>query len=126
VTTVEWALLASVVVLLLAADLLVATLRPHPVGFREAALWSVLVVAAAGGFGAALGGLKGRGWAGQFFAGYVVEKSLSVDNLFVFVLIMSSFSVPREPRPAVRPAGRQLGTGLASPGRPGDSGRRGG
>src|SRR6185312_6226546 len=53
-------------------------------------------VTAAVGFGAALGGLEGWGWAGQFFDGYIVEKSLSVDNLFVFVVIMSSFAVPRE------------------------------
>jgi len=96
VTTADWGVLLAIVVVLLAGDLLVATLRPHAVGFREAALWSVFFVAVAAGFGAALGGLKGWGWAGQFFAGYVIEKSLSVDNLFVFVVIMSSFAVPRE------------------------------
>jgi tellurite resistance protein TerC len=96
VTGADWAVLLGVVVLLFALDLLLATLRPHVVGFREAALWSVFFIATAAGFGAALGGLEGWGYAGQFYAGYTVEKSLSVDNLFVFVIIMSSFAVPRE------------------------------
>jgi tellurite resistance protein TerC len=96
VTGADWVVLLVIVVVLFAVDLLVATLRPHAVGFREAALWSVFFIAAAAGFGVALGGLEGWGWAGQFFAGYIVEKSLSVDNLFVFVVIMSSFAVPRE------------------------------
>jgi tellurite resistance protein TerC len=95
-TGADWALLLAIVVALFALDLLVATLRPHAVGFREAALWSVFFIAAAAGFGAALGRLEGWGYAGQFFAGYIVEKSLSVDNLFVFVIIMSAFAVPRE------------------------------
>jgi tellurite resistance protein TerC len=96
VTGADWAVLLAIVLALFALDLLVATLRPHAVGFREAALWSVLFIAAAAGFGVALGGLEGWGYTGQFFAGYIVEKSLSVDNLFVFVIIMSSFAVPRE------------------------------
>jgi tellurite resistance protein TerC len=96
VTAADWAILLGVLLVLFALDLLVATLRPHAVGFREAAGWSVFFVAAAAGFGAALGGLEGWGYAGQFFAGYIVEESLSVDNLFVFAVMMSSFAVPRE------------------------------
>ena len=96
VTVVDWLVLLGIVLLLFAADLLVATLRPHAVGFREAALWSVFFVAVAAGFGLVLAALEGWGYAGQFYAGYIVEKSLSVDNLFVFVIIMSAFAVPRE------------------------------
>jgi tellurite resistance protein TerC len=96
VTAADWALLLGVVLALFAIDLAVATLRPHAVGFGEAALWSVFFVAVAAGFGVVLGSLKGWGYGGQYFAGYIVEKSLSVDNLFVFVIIMSSFAVPRE------------------------------
>src|SRR5215472_13072387 len=96
VTAADWAVLLGIVLALFTLDLLLATLRPHAVDFREAAGWSVFFVATAAGFGAALGGLEGWGWAGQFFAGYIVEKSLSVDNLFVFVIIMSSFAVPSE------------------------------
>src|SRR5581483_10868098 len=96
VTGLDWGILLAIVLVLFALDLLVSTLRPHAVGFREAAAWAVFFVTAAAGFGAALGGLEGWGYAGQFFAGYIVEYSLSVDNLFVFVIIMSSFAVPRE------------------------------
>jgi tellurite resistance protein TerC len=96
VTTVDWLVLLGVVVVLLAVDLLVATLRPHAVGLREATVWSVSFVAVAIGFGFLLAALEGWGYAGQYFAGYIVEKSLSIDNLFVFVIIMSTFAVPRE------------------------------
>ena len=99
VTTTDWAVLLGLVLLLFAVDLLAATLRPHAVGLGEAALWTAGFVLAAAGFGVALGGLEGWGYAGQFFAGYVVEESLSVDNLFVFAVIMSSFAVPREHQP---------------------------
>jgi tellurite resistance protein TerC len=94
VTLADWAVLLGIVVALFALDLVLATLRPHAVGFREAALWTVFFVAAAAGFGLALAALEGWDYAGQYFAGYVVEKSLSVDNLFVFVIIMSTFAVP--------------------------------
>lgn len=96
VTTADWAVLLAIVGALFAVDLLVATLRPHALGFREAALWYVLFAAAAAGFGAALTALEGWDYGGQFFAGYIVENSLSVDNLFVFVILMSSFAVPAE------------------------------
>jgi len=96
VTAADWVLLLGMTLALFALDLVLATLRPHAVGFREAAGWSAFFVAVAGGFGVALGGLEGWGYAGQFFAGYIVEKSLSVDNLFAFVIIMSSFAIPRE------------------------------
>src|ERR1700748_2003487 len=96
VSAVDWLVLLGTLVVLFAGDLTVATLRPHAVGFREAALWSVFFVAVATGFGFLLAALEGWTYAGQYFAGYLVEKSLSVDNLFVFVIIMSSFAVPRE------------------------------
>ena len=96
VTAADWGVLLAIVLALFGLDLVLATLRPHAVGFREAAVWSVFFVAAAAGFGVAFAGLEGWGYAAQFFAGYIVEKSLSVDNLFVFVIIMSSFAVPRE------------------------------
>ena len=62
--------------------------------FRTATIWSLVYIAAALVFGALLGLLAGWDLGTQFLAGYVVEKSLSVDNLFVFVIIMSTFAVP--------------------------------
>ena len=64
--------------------------------FRTATIWSLVYIAAALVFGALLGLLAGWDLGTQFLAGYVVEKSLSVDNLFVFVIIMSTFAVPPE------------------------------
>jgi len=96
VTTTAWALTVGLILLLLAVDLLVAVLRPHEVGFREATLASILFIAVAIVFGVVFGLTAGWDFGGQYFAGYIVEKSLSVDNLFVFVVIMASFAVPRE------------------------------
>lgn len=96
VSATGWALTVGLIGALLVADVGVAARRPHVVGFWEAVAWSVFYVVVAVGFGVVLG--LGAGWefGGQFFAGYVVEKSLSVDNLFVFVIIMSTFAVPAE------------------------------
>ena len=84
------------IVALLALDLILAMVRPHAVGYREAAAWSVFHVVVAVLFGVVFAGQVGWGFGVQFFAGYLVERSLSVDNLFVFVIIMATFAVPRE------------------------------
>ena len=96
VTAVTWVLTIGVILALLALDLALATVRPHAVGYREAAAWSVFYIAAAVVFGLVLASQAGWGYGSQYFAGYIVEKSLSVDNLFVFVIIMATFAVPRE------------------------------
>ena len=62
--------------------------------------WSGFYVAVAVVFGVVFGVVAGWNFGAQYFAGYVVEKSLSVDNLFVFVIIMSTFAVPAEHRAA--------------------------
>jgi tellurite resistance protein TerC len=96
VTAAGWAATVGVIGLLLTVDLFVSGRRPHAVGFREAVAWSVFYIAAALLFGAVFGFIAGWQFGAQYFAGYTVEKSLSVDNLFVFVIIMSSFAVPAE------------------------------
>jgi tellurite resistance protein TerC len=96
VTALGWALTIGVIAALLALDLLVATVRPHAVGFREATAWSMFYIAVAGAFGVVLATQAGWGYGTQYFAGYIVELSLSVDNLLVFVIIMAAFAVPRE------------------------------
>src|SRR3954471_15037339 len=70
--------------------------RAHAVGFREAAIGSLFFVGVAIGFGVVFGLIAGWDYGAEYFAGYIVEKSLSVDNLFVFVVIMSTFAVPAE------------------------------
>jgi tellurite resistance protein TerC len=93
---VGWALTIGVIVALLGLDLVLATVRPHAVGYREAVVWSVAYIAVAVVFGLVLASVTGWGYGSQYFAGYLVEKSLSIDNLFVFVIIMATFAVPRE------------------------------
>ncbi|MGV9255593.1 TerC family protein [Streptomyces sp. NPDC003697] len=68
--------------------------KPHDVSIKEAGIWTVVWIALAGLFGVGLLVLGGGQPAGEFFAGFITEKSLSVDNLFVFVLIMAKFAVP--------------------------------
>ncbi|WP_433293148.1 TerC/Alx family metal homeostasis membrane protein [Actinoplanes sp. CA-030573] len=96
VTALGWMLTIGVIVALLALDLTLGVLRPHAVGFREAALWSVFYIAVAVVFGLVFGTIAGWDFGAQFYAGYIVEKSLSVDNLFVFVIIMTTFAVPEK------------------------------
>lgn len=96
ISLLVWGMTVALIVLLLAVDLVVASLRPHKVGFREATGWSVFYIAVAIGFGVWFTYAYGGDFGTQYFAGYLVEKSLSVDNLFVFVVIMTTFAVPEE------------------------------
>ena len=81
--------------LLLLADLLIVTRRPHLPSMKESTVWVVFYVALALIFGLAMLAFAGGQAAGEFYAGWLTEYSLSVDNLFVFVIIMARFSVPR-------------------------------
>jgi len=96
VTTTAWVATVAVVIALFAVDLGLAVARPHEVKFREAALASVFFIAVAVAFGVAFGSIAGWQYGGEYFAGYILEKSLSVDNLFVFVVIMTTFAVPKQ------------------------------
>ncbi len=80
---------------LLLVDLVIVARRPHEVGMREASIWVTFYIALAVVFGLAVLALSGPRYAGEFFAGWLTEYSLSVDNLFVFVIIMARFAVPR-------------------------------
>jgi tellurite resistance protein TerC len=93
---VTWVATVGLVVGLLAVDLGLAAARPHRVGFREAVAWSAFYIAVAVLFGVWLALAHGGEFGAEYFAGYLVEKSLSVDNLFVFVIIMTTFAVPEE------------------------------
>jgi tellurite resistance protein TerC len=106
-----WAATVAGLVALIAVDFLVGR-KPHEVRLKEAAWWGVFWVAAAGVFCAGLWHFAGGTEASEFLAGYVTEKSLSVDNLFVFVLIMSRFAVPTELRQRVLLIGVLLALGL--------------
>ena len=92
-----WFEIGSLVVLtlILAADLLLILRRPHIPSTRESALWVVFYVTLALIFAGLMWIFAGGEYAGQFVAGWLTEYSLSIDNLFVFVLIMGQFAVPR-------------------------------
>jgi TerC family integral membrane protein len=95
ITTMRWAVTIALIVVLLAVDLGIAAMRPHAVSLREATISSVAYVAVAILFGLQFWAVEGAEAGTQYFAGYLVEKSLSVDNLFVFVVIMTTFAVPQ-------------------------------
>ena len=96
VTTQAWLATLAAVAALLVLDVVVSSRRSGPVGLRAAVGWSVFYIAVALSFGVVLGALAGWSLGTQYLAGYVVEKSLSIDNLFVFVIIVSTFAVPAE------------------------------
>ncbi len=91
-----WGVTVIALLAILAVDLFVVGRRPHEVSLREAGWWVATMAALAVGFGLGLSHLAGPVYGGQFFAGWITEYSLSVDNLFVFVIIMARFRVPRD------------------------------
>ena len=90
-----WLLTVAALCVLVAADFFIGR-KPHDVSLREAGIWTAVWVVLACLFGVGLLVFRGGGPGGEFFAGYLTEKSLSVDNLFVFVLIMAKFAVPSQ------------------------------
>ncbi|MFP3712631.1 TerC family protein [Puerhibacterium sp. TATVAM-FAB25] len=90
-----WVAVLATIVLMLAVDL-VAHRRAHVIAVREAAAWSVVWVALGVGFGVLVWVVWGPEWGQQYFAGYLIEKSLAVDNVFVWAIVFSWFAVPRE------------------------------
>jgi tellurite resistance protein TerC len=90
-----WAILGGVIVVMLAFDLFVYA-RGHIPSVRENGIWSIGWIAVALGFGTVLWAWQGGEAGSQYFAGYLLERSLSLDNLFVFAVILSFFAVPGE------------------------------
>lgn len=90
-----WGLTIVGVVGLMVFDFYAHVRTPHEPTFRESAFWSVFYIGLALVFGVGLLLVWGPSHGGEYFAGYVTEKSLSVDNLFVFLIIMTRFAVPR-------------------------------
>ena len=94
-TPVLWGGLIIGVIVLLVVDFVV-TRKPHEVSMKEATYWSIFYIALPLLFGVFLWVDLGSQIGLEFLTGYVVEKSLSVDNLFVFILLLSAFAVPKE------------------------------
>ena len=93
-----WVWIATLVALagMMAVDLLIIGRRPHEPSMKEAGAWVAFYVGVALAFGAGVWALAGGRYAGEFYTGWLTEYSLSVDNLFVFVIIMARFAVPRQ------------------------------
>src|SRR5690349_6961904 len=89
-----WVAVAVGLAVLLCVDLLASWRRNRPVRMSEAAGWTLVAVLLAVGFGALLAATTGSTPAGQFFAGWLTEYSLSLDNLLVFVILIGRSSVP--------------------------------
>ena len=94
-TPTVWALTIAGVALLFAVDFVI-TRRPHEVSMKEALGWSAVYVAIPLAFGVWVWQQHGGDRGLEYYTGYLVEKSLSVDNLFVFLLLLTAFAVPRE------------------------------
>ncbi|MEE2030910.1 TerC family protein [Rhodococcus chondri] len=90
-----WAAVLGFIVLMLAVDLF-AHRRAHVIGVREAAIWSGVWVGFGIGFGVLIWVMAGAEFGQQYFAGYLIEKSLAVDNVFVWAILFTYFAVPRE------------------------------
>jgi tellurite resistance protein TerC len=90
-----WFVTIAGLIALLAFDLVVVARRPHVVTMREATRWIIFYISLAMIFGLGILAVSGPKYAGEFYAGWLTEYSLSVDNLFIFVIIMSRFAVPR-------------------------------
>jgi tellurite resistance protein TerC len=96
VSPVVWTLTIVAIVGLLLFDFIFHVRKAHAPSLREASIWSALYVGVALLFGLGVLAFGGTDPGSEYFAGYVTEKALSVDNLFVFLIIMTSFRVPRE------------------------------
>ncbi|WBB54114.1 TerC family protein [Verrucosispora sp. WMMD573] len=96
VSGLVWAATLAALTTVLVVDLLIIGRRPHEPSVRESSLWVAFYVGLALLFGGGLWLTAGASVAGQFYTGWLTEYSLSVDNLFVFVIIMARFAVPRQ------------------------------
>ena len=94
VSNLVWAATVGVIVALILVDLFTVSSKPHDVMFKEATLWSIFYIGIAVVFGIWVWSNYGSQFGTEYFAAYLVEKSLSVDNLFVFVIILAQFAVP--------------------------------
>ncbi|MGY4708805.1 TerC family protein [Mycolicibacterium sp. CBM1] len=95
ITGSVWLITCAVILGLFVFDFFAHVRVAHEPTFKESATWSAVYIALAIAFGFVVWWQWGGQFAGEYFAGYVTEKALSVDNLFVFTVIMATFAVPR-------------------------------
>ncbi|MFT2817531.1 TerC family protein [Leifsonia sp. A12D58] len=95
VSLTTWLITIAVTVAFFVYEFFVHVRKPHEPTIGESARWSVFYISLALLFGVGIGVFSGWNFGGEYFAGYLTEKALSIDNLFVFLIIMSGFAVPK-------------------------------
>lgn len=95
ITGLQWGVTIAFILGLLAYDFFFHVRKAHEPTIKEAAVWSAVYVGLALAFGLVILWWDGPQFAAEYYGGYITEKALSVDNLFVFLIIMASFKVPR-------------------------------
>lgn len=96
ITLTTWLITIAVIAGFFVFDFYAHVRTPHAPSLKESGFWSAFYIAISIVFGFIVWWIWGQTFSGEFFAGYVTEKALSVDNLFIFVIIMASFQVPKE------------------------------
>jgi tellurite resistance protein TerC len=96
VSPLVWAITIAVTIAFFVYEFFAHVRRPHEPSIGESARWSAFYIGLALAFGVVIGLVWGWDFGGEYYAGYLTEKALSIDNLFVFLLVMTSFAVPRK------------------------------
>ena len=105
VHALAWIVLAGIIVTMIVVDIVGHVRTPHEPTLKEATWWSIAYIAIALIFGGIVWALWGPQYGQEYLGGYITEKALSIDNLFVFVIILSTFRVPRKNQQEVLLAG---------------------
>ena len=105
VHALAWIVLAGIILTMIVVDIVGHVRTPHEPTLKEATWWSVAYIAIALIFGVIVWAVWGPQYGQEYLGGYITEKALSIDNLFVFVIILSSFRVPRKDQQEVLLAG---------------------
>ena len=105
VHALAWIILAGIILTMIVVDIVGHVRTPHEPTLKEATWWSVAYIAIALIFGVIVWAVWGPQYGQEYLGGYITEKALSIDNLFVFVIILSSFRVPRKDQQEVLLAG---------------------
>jgi tellurite resistance protein TerC len=95
ITPLVWLITIAVTIAFFVFEFFVHVRKPHEPTIAESARWSVFYISLALLFGVGIGLVSGWNFGGEYFAGYLTEKALSIDNLFVFLIVMTGFAVPK-------------------------------
>lgn len=95
ITPLVWIITIAVTIAFFVWEFFAHVRKPHEPTVGESARWSAFYIGLALLFGVGVGLVSGWGYGGEYFAGYLTEKALSIDNLFVFLIVMASFAVPK-------------------------------